>query len=94
MAVNKNMSILVVDDFKTMTKILENMLRQFGFTQITEASDGQKALAKLKESKFDLILSDWNMQPMTGLELLKAVRGAWRQLLWGLPGTVPRIWAM
>lgn len=74
MPVNKDMHILVVDDFKTMVKIIENMLKQFGFRNIAEASDGQKALEKLKESKFDLILSDWNMEPMSGLDLLKAVR--------------------
>jgi len=74
MTVNKNMRILVVDDFKTMVKIIENLLRQMGFTTIEEASNGQAALAKIKAQKYDLILSDWNMEPMSGMELLKAVR--------------------
>lgn len=74
MAVNMQMRILIVDDFKTMLKIIENLLRQLGFKNIDEASDGQKALEKLKENKYDLILSDWNMEPMTGFDLLKSVR--------------------
>lgn len=74
MAVDMNMRVLIVDDFQTMLKILENFLKQFGFKNIDTASDGSKALEKLKANKYDLILSDWNMEPMTGLELLKAVR--------------------
>lgn len=74
MAVDMNMRILIVDDFKTMLKIIDNLLRQLGFKNIDEATDGQKALEKLKENKYGLILSDWNMEPMSGFDLLKAVR--------------------
>ena len=74
MAVNMNMRILIVDDFKTMLKIVDNMLRQLGFKNIDEASDGTMALEKIKANKYDLILSDWNMEPMTGFDLLKHVR--------------------
>ncbi len=74
MSVSKDIQILIVDDFKTMIKLIEGMLRQFGFHNISEASDGQKALERLKLGKIDLILSDWNMEPMTGLDLLKHVR--------------------
>lgn len=68
------MRISIVDDFKSMIKIIQNMLKQFGFTNVTEAADGQKALECLKQEKIDLILSDWNMTPMSGLDLLRAVR--------------------
>lgn len=74
MAVDKNMKILIVDDFKTMLKIVRSLLNQLGFTNIDEATDGQQALEKMKENKYDLILSDWNMQPMSGIDLLKNVR--------------------
>ena len=70
-----NIKILVVDDFATMRRILKNNLRQLGFSNILEAEDGQLALEELKKNKVDLIISDWNMPNMTGLELLKAVRG-------------------
>ena len=74
MAVNMNMRILIVDDFKTMLKIVESLLRQLGFKNIDEASDGGAALEKIKDNNYDLILSDWNMEPMTGFDLLKAIR--------------------
>ena len=74
MAVDKNMSILIVDDYKTMLRIIRNLLRQLGFTNIDEATDGSQALQKLRQANFDLIISDWNMEPMTGYELLKEVR--------------------
>ena len=74
MPVSRDIHILIVDDFKTMIKIIDAMLRQFGFRNIADASDGRAALERLKAGKFDLILSDWNMEPMSGLELLKAVR--------------------
>jgi two-component system chemotaxis response regulator CheY len=74
MAVDKNMHILVVDDFKTMRRIVGNLLNQLGFSNITDASDGEAALEKLAEAKFDLIISDWNMEPMSGFELLQIVR--------------------
>ncbi len=74
MSISKDIQILIVDDFKTMIRIIEGMLRQLGFHNISEASDGQKALERLKVAKIDLILSDWIMEPMKGFELLKAVR--------------------
>ena len=74
MAVDKNMKILVVDDFKTMVKIIESMLRQLGFTNIESAADGQAALKMIKEKRYNLILTDWNMEPMSGLDLLRAIR--------------------
>lgn len=74
MPVNMEMRILVVDDFKTMVQLTESLLKQFGFKQVEVASDGQQALEKLRAKSYDLILSDWNMEPMTGLELLKSVR--------------------
>ncbi len=75
MAVDMNMNILVVDDYKTMLRVLRNLLRQLKFSNIEEASDGTAALKKLRHSSIDLIISDWNMEPMTGIELLREVRG-------------------
>ena len=69
-----NMDVLIVDDFATMRRILKNILRQIGFTNIYEADDGKSALNMLKKQKFDLILCDWNMPEMSGLELLNKVR--------------------
>lgn len=69
-----SIKVLVVDDFATMRRILKNILKQLGFTNITEADDGTSALEELKKNSFDLIISDWNMPKMTGLELLKRVR--------------------
>lgn len=71
---NTNIKILVVDDFLTMRRIIKNILNQLGFKDIIEADDGTTALEILKKQKVDLIISDWNMPKMTGLELLKAVR--------------------
>ncbi|MCD4715551.1 MAG: chemotaxis response regulator CheY [Desulfobacterales bacterium] len=68
------MDVLVVDDFATMRRILKNILRQIGFTNISEADDGKSALNMLKKQKVDLILCDWNMPEMPGIELLKQVR--------------------
>ena len=73
-AVDKNMQILVVDDYQTMLRILSNLLKQLGFHNVDTATDGNDALSKLNGSKFDFIISDWNMEPMTGIELLKKVR--------------------
>ena len=70
-----NMKVLVVDDFATMRRIVKNVLKQIGFSDIVEADDGATALDVLKENKIDLIVSDWNMPKMTGLDLLKTVRG-------------------
>jgi two-component system chemotaxis response regulator CheY len=74
MAVDLNMRVLVVDDYKTMVRIIRNLLKQLNFNNVDEASDGSMALRKLREGKFDLVISDWNMEPMTGLQLLKEVR--------------------
>ena len=69
-----NMKVLVVDDFATMRRILRNILKQLGFTNISEADDGKTALKELQKEKFDLVLCDWNMPEMSGLELLTAIR--------------------
>lgn len=74
MAIDKNIRVLVVDDYNTMRRIIGSLLRQLDLSNISEAENGQEALAKLKQDKFGLVISDWNMQPMTGLDLLKAVR--------------------
>ncbi|MDF1793181.1 MAG: response regulator [Thalassobaculaceae bacterium] len=74
MAVDMNMAILIVDDYKTMLRIIRNLLRQLGFANVDEASDGATALQKLRRGEFGLVISDWNMEPMTGLQLLKEVR--------------------
>ena len=71
---DKNMRFLVVDYFSTMRRIVRNLLKELGFTNVDEAEDGQVALHKLKTQHFDFIVSDWNMPNMTGIELLKAVR--------------------
>jgi len=71
---NKNMKILIVDDFSTMRRIIKNLLRDLGFTNTQEADDGSSALPLLKASDFDFLITDWNMPGMTGIDLLKAVR--------------------
>ncbi|EEG07633.1 chemotaxis response regulator CheY [Pseudogulbenkiania ferrooxidans] len=71
---DKNLRFLVVDDFSTMRRIVRNLLKELGFTNVDEAEDGQVALHKLKTQHFDFVVSDWNMPNMTGIELLKAVR--------------------
>jgi two-component system, chemotaxis family, chemotaxis protein CheY len=71
---DKNTPILIVDDYKTMLRIIRNLLKQLDFDNVEEASDGSEALAKLKAGNFGLVISDWNMAPMTGLDLLKEVR--------------------
>jgi two-component system, chemotaxis family, chemotaxis protein CheY len=71
---DKNTPILIVDDYKTMLRIVRNLLKQLGFDNVEEASDGAAAFVKLREKSFGLVISDWNMQPVTGLELLKHVR--------------------
>ena len=72
--VDKNMPILIVDDYKTMIRIIRNLLKQVGFTNVDEANDGSSALTKLRDRDFGLVISDWNMEPMSGLQLLKEVR--------------------
>ena len=66
--------VLVVDDYQTMVRILRNLLKQIGFNDVDDASDGQAALEKLRARKYGLVISDWNMAPMTGYELLQQVR--------------------
>jgi len=75
MAMDTSIKVLVVDDFATMRRIVKGVLKQLGFDSIVEAEDGSGALETLKKEKVGLIVSDWNMPKMTGLELLKAVRG-------------------
>ena len=74
MAVDKNMNVLIVDDYKTMLRIIRNLLKQLGFLNVEEATDGSMALDMLRKSDFGLVISDWNMEPMTGLQLLREVR--------------------
>jgi two-component system chemotaxis response regulator CheY len=74
MAVDKRTPILVVDDYKTMVRIVRNLLNQLGFANVDDASDGASALAKLRAKRFGLVISDWAMEPMSGLELLQAMR--------------------
>jgi two-component system, chemotaxis family, chemotaxis protein CheY len=75
MATDNAMPILIVDDDKTMIRIIRNLLKQLGFEDVDEAADGKEALGKLREKKYGLVISDWNMEPMTGYELLREVRG-------------------
>ena len=74
MAIDMSMPVLVVDDYNTMIRIIRNLLKQLGFEDVDDASDGSAALAKMREKKYGLVISDWNMEPMTGYELLKVVR--------------------
>jgi len=79
-AVDKNMNVLVVDDYQTMIRIISNLLKQLGFSNIDSAADGGEAFEKIKEKDYGLVISDWNMEPVTGLDLLKNVRGAGNQV--------------
>ena len=74
MAIDKSMPILIVDDYKTMLRVLRNLLRQLNFGNIEEATDGSMALQKLRQQNFGFVISDWNMEPMTGIQLLREVR--------------------
>ena len=74
MAVDKKMKVLIVDDYKTMLRILRNLLRQLDFANVQEATDGSMALQKLRQDSYGLVISDWNMEPMTGIQLLREVR--------------------
>ncbi|MDI7774909.1 response regulator [Asticcacaulis sp. EMRT-3] len=74
MAIDMSMPVLVVDDYKTMLRIISNLLKQLGFENVEEASDGTEALEKMKKGSYGLVISDWNMEPMTGYELLLKVR--------------------
>jgi len=74
MAVDMNMKVLIVDDYKTMLRILRNLLKQLNFNNIEDATDGSMALQKLRQENFGMVISDWNMEPMTGIQLLREVR--------------------
>ncbi len=72
---DQNMKILVVDDFSTMRRIIRNILKEIGYTNVDEADDGSTALEKLKSANFDFVITDWNMPNVPGIELLKSIRG-------------------
>jgi two-component system, chemotaxis family, chemotaxis protein CheY len=74
MAIDRASPILIVDDYSRMLRIIRNLLRSLGYEQVEEASDGASALEKLRQKPFSLVISDWNMAPMSGLELLREVR--------------------
>ncbi len=74
MVLDPNMSVLVVDDYSTMIRIIRNLLRQLGFVDVDDASDGESALQKMNAKRYGLVISDWNMEPMTGYDLLRQVR--------------------
>ena len=74
MAIDMSMPVLVVDDYNTMIRIIRNLLKQLGFEDVDDASDGSAALGKMREKRYGLVISDWNMEPMTGYELLQEVR--------------------
>ncbi|TAE83666.1 MAG: response regulator [Alphaproteobacteria bacterium] len=74
MPMDKNINVLIVDDYKTMLRIIKNLLNQIGFNNVDEATDGGMAFTKLKEKSYGLVISDWNMEPMSGYELLQKVR--------------------
>jgi two-component system chemotaxis response regulator CheY len=75
MAIDLSMPVLVVDDYSTMVRIIRNLLKQVGFQHIDDATDGSTALTKKRSTKYGLVISDWNMEPMTGYDLLQQVRG-------------------
>ena len=74
MSIDRSINVLIVDDYKTMLRIIRNLLKQINFNNVEEASDGGEALQKLRGGQFGLVISDWNMEPMTGLQLLQEVR--------------------
>ena len=74
MPIDKSMNVLIVDDYKTMLRIIRNLLKQIEFNNVDEATDGSEALSKLRTGNYGLVISDWNMAPMTGLQLLQEVR--------------------
>src|ERR1051325_609116 len=74
MAVDHSMPVLIVDDYKTMIRIIRNLLKQLGFVNVDEAGDGSAALNMMRQKNYGLVISDWNMEPMTGFELLREVR--------------------
>ena len=74
MPIDKSLSVLVVDDYKTMLRIIRNLLKQIDFHNVEESTDGADALTRLRARQFGLVISDWNMHPMTGLQLLQEIR--------------------
>lgn len=74
MSVDLAMHVLIVDDYATMLRIIKNLLKQVGFTNVDEATDGGQALQMMRLKKYGLVISDWNMQPMTGIDFLREVR--------------------
>ncbi|MFZ2065991.1 MAG: response regulator [Xanthobacteraceae bacterium] len=74
MAFDPSMSVLVVDDYSTMIRIIRNLLRQIGFADVDDANNGAAALDKMRAKRYGLVISDWNMEPMTGYDLLQQVR--------------------
>jgi two-component system chemotaxis response regulator CheY len=74
MSVDNSMPILIVDDYNTMIRIIRNLLRQLGFENVDDAADGASALAKMRQKPYGLVISDWNMEPMTGYDLLREIR--------------------
>ena len=82
MALDLSMPILIVDDYQAMVRIIRNLLHQLGFEDVDEAPDGPSALAKMREKTYALVISDWNMEPMSGYDLLREVRAeeAWRSI--------------
>ena len=94
MALDPSMSVLVVDDYSTMVRIIRNLLRQLGFADIDDANNGEVALAKMHTKRYGLVISDWNMEPMTGYDLLRQVRAdpslGRRRSSWSRPNRRPR----
>src|SRR5207237_9258651 len=76
MAIDMSMPVLVVDDYNTMIRIIRNLLKQIGFENVDDASDGSAALVKMQGKKYGLVISDWNMEPMTGYDRLREVRAS------------------
>ncbi len=74
MPIDRSMNVLIVDDYKTMLRIIRNLLKQIDFHNVEEAAEGAEALARLRAGNFGLVISDWNMLPMTGMQLLQEVR--------------------
>ena len=74
MTIDPSMPILVVDDYQTMVRIIRNLLKQVGYENVDDAANGEEALSKIRDKRYSLIISDWNMEPMTGFQLLQKVR--------------------
>ena len=74
MTIDPSMPILVVDDYGTMVRIIRNLLKQVGYENVDDACNGEEALRKIRDKRYSLIISDWNMEPMTGFQLLQKVR--------------------